>query len=81
MVVLRGAVWLVSIALILLTLLPLVRSPRWWIRVWDYPRLQLAIDLVLALVLQVTILPREGPAWSLTGATLVFLGWQLLRLA
>jgi endonuclease/exonuclease/phosphatase (EEP) superfamily protein YafD len=49
---LSAIVWILSLLLIALTLLPLVRSPRWWIRVWDYPRLQLAIGLAIMLAAQ-----------------------------
>ena len=29
--------------LVIVTALPLVRSPQWWIRMWDFPRLQLTV--------------------------------------
>ncbi|WP_235042424.1 endonuclease/exonuclease/phosphatase family protein [Vreelandella profundi] len=37
--------------LVVVSLLPLVPSGQWWIRVWDFPRLQLTVLLVLPLSL------------------------------
>jgi endonuclease/exonuclease/phosphatase (EEP) superfamily protein YafD len=34
---------------ILVTVLPLVRAKAWWIRIWDFPRFQLAISGTIAL--------------------------------
>jgi endonuclease/exonuclease/phosphatase (EEP) superfamily protein YafD len=50
--VLTLVICVLSLLLVGLTLLPLVRSARWWIRVWDYPRLQLAAALIALLVAQ-----------------------------
>jgi endonuclease/exonuclease/phosphatase (EEP) superfamily protein YafD len=34
-----------ALLLIAATLLPFWRSPRWWIRVWDFPRVQLSLAI------------------------------------
>lgn len=39
----------VAVALICVTLLPLHRGHQWWIRIWDYPRAQIAVAGVLTL--------------------------------
>jgi endonuclease/exonuclease/phosphatase (EEP) superfamily protein YafD len=31
------------------TALPLIKSDRWWIRIWDFPRLQICVLLVISL--------------------------------
>ncbi|WP_027135634.1 endonuclease/exonuclease/phosphatase family protein [Geminicoccus roseus] len=80
MIVLVVALWIVSLGLLLVTLLPLVRSPRWWVRVWDYPRLQVASALALALVGQLLLLGREGPEIALMLATAAGLAWQIWRI-
>lgn len=70
-----------SLLFIALTLLPLIRSPAWWIRVWDYPRLQLATALGVLLLAKVILLyvSPEGATLSavlLTIATALACGWQ-----
>jgi endonuclease/exonuclease/phosphatase (EEP) superfamily protein YafD len=60
-----------SVLLIALTLLPLIRSARWWIRVWDYPRLQLAIALLLLLAAQTGLALLDGDRTHTAG--IVFL--------
>jgi endonuclease/exonuclease/phosphatase (EEP) superfamily protein YafD len=49
-----------SAALVAATLLPLTRFQHWWIRVWDFPRLQLACGAV-ALTLASLVLSRTQP--------------------
>jgi endonuclease/exonuclease/phosphatase (EEP) superfamily protein YafD len=48
--------------LVLATVLPLLKSEKWWIRVFDYPRAQIASAIALVLVLHATIV---GPAGTL----------------
>src|SRR3546814_697633 len=43
---------------ILATLLPFIRSDRWWIRIFDYPRQQIAF--VIAATLVILILLGDG---------------------
>ncbi len=74
-------VWIVSLLTIGASLLPAVKSARWWVRVWDYPRPQLAIALGGLAVVQVLVLPRAGAALALTLATAAALAWQLFRIA
>lgn len=42
---------LIILAMVVVALLPLVPSGQWWVRVWDFPRLQLTGLLVLPLLL------------------------------
>jgi endonuclease/exonuclease/phosphatase (EEP) superfamily protein YafD len=82
---LEAAVWLASLPLLAATLLPFWRRPYWWVRIWDYPRLQLAAGLAAVGAAQAAALP-VGPAagggavaWPgtlLLAATLLCLGWQ-----
>ena len=39
----RAAIAILGGLLMLVTALPLVRSNEWWIRVWDFPRIQVAV--------------------------------------
>ena len=47
---LKAIVSTVGAMLILSTLAPVSGSQKWWIRVWDFPRLQIAAALALVLV-------------------------------
>ena len=44
------ATWIVGGVALVATLLPLLRHTAWWIRICDFPRLQIVLALVLALV-------------------------------
>jgi endonuclease/exonuclease/phosphatase (EEP) superfamily protein YafD len=44
------ALFILGVLLIAVTVLPVVRSEEWWIRVFDFPRLQIAILLAAVLV-------------------------------
>ncbi|MDX1419174.1 MAG: endonuclease/exonuclease/phosphatase family protein [Rubricoccaceae bacterium] len=37
--------------LVLITVLPLLRAPFWWIRIWDFPRAQIAVAMLGVLAL------------------------------
>lgn len=49
-----------SLLLIAVTLAPLVRTGAWYVRVWDFPRLQIAA--MLAIVVFVWVLWGAGGA-------------------
>ena len=40
-----------SSVFIVLTLLPLIRTGKWWIRIFDYPRVQIVFFLIISIVL------------------------------
>src|SRR5687768_4322443 len=42
------------------TAIPLVRADAWWIRIFDFPRLQITVLLIL--IFAVTLLLREDPS-------------------
>ena len=68
--------------LVLLTALPIIETDKWWVRLWDYPRLQIAALIVIGLVGLAVVGPRQGRAfWIATGAGLASLGWQLGQVA
>ncbi len=76
----EGILLLATGLFVLATLLPLWRHRAWWVRVWEFPRLQLGALLVALLVAQVMLLEYSQP-WhylisALTGACLVYqLAW------
>src|SRR5687768_7073450 len=70
------------------TALSLMRAKAWWIRVWDYPRLQLAVLGTAAFTAAWLVLPRTSWPSSLffvaLGLALVYqaaLVWRYTRLA
>jgi endonuclease/exonuclease/phosphatase (EEP) superfamily protein YafD len=63
--------------LILLSFLPAWQTDRWWVRQWDYPRLQVAALLLLALLALFWIrIDRSRGFWALIAGALAALAWQ-----
>lgn len=57
------------------TLLPLSTSRRWWVRIWDFPRLHLAG--ACALLLPLALLLERPLSWIVGAGALAGLAWQL----
>jgi endonuclease/exonuclease/phosphatase (EEP) superfamily protein YafD len=73
----RGLVAL-AILSVLLSFLPLWQTDRWWVRQWDYPRLQLAGVIVLLAALLLWVDLKRGRAfWALLAGLAIALGWQV----
>ncbi|MBA2761753.1 MAG: endonuclease/exonuclease/phosphatase family protein [Segetibacter sp.] len=47
----RYFTWIISIFSIIVTALPFIQSPVWWIRIFDFPRLQIAIVCLISIIL------------------------------
>ena len=78
--VLRVVVFALAGLSILVTLLPILHSNQWWVRVWDFPRLQIAS--LLALTLLVLPLMFERRSWVSTAAILATIAaftYQVVR--
>lgn len=74
---------LLSLALIYASAAPLLRSDAWWIRVFDFPRIQIAALIVLTLAGYVALgIWRHLQPWEYTLAALigVALIWQLISI-
>lgn len=74
---LSAIVFAFSSLLISATLVPLIPSGRWWVRIWDFPRLQLFFLLALALAAQLALKPEHPAALALAAVTGLCLLWQL----
>lgn len=62
---------------VFLTFLPLLPSNEWWIRIWDFPRLQVSAVLFAALLLSPLLLPfRRHRAKGFVTLLVLALGWQ-----
>jgi endonuclease/exonuclease/phosphatase (EEP) superfamily protein YafD len=72
--------WVVSLALIGVTLTPAVRSPKWYIRVWEFPRLQIALGLAGAIAAQIAFVPIGAAGGLLLAASLGCLALQAWRI-
>ena len=70
--------WLICAVLITVTILPFSHSHRWWVRIWDFPRVQTAICLGILIALFLVLpVPGRWLGLPLLGAAL---GWQLHRI-
>jgi len=66
--------------LVAVTALSAIRSARWWIRVWDYPRLHVAAGLLAACLALALAAPLDGAAALVLAAGSVAFAWQAWRI-
>ena len=59
---LRTASIVLGAFVIVATILPLLRSKAWWIRIWDFPRFQLAVAGAIALIVGVATIGADQSA-------------------
>ncbi|MET0961915.1 MAG: endonuclease/exonuclease/phosphatase family protein [Noviherbaspirillum sp.] len=73
---------ILTAVIVVMTLLPLSRSPRWWVRGMDFPRLQIALAGVLLFAfLWWALDPSEFPAQLLllaTAACVIYQAWWII---
>lgn len=77
----RLPVWIIGLALLTATLLPFIDTNEWWIRIFDFPRLQIA--LLLGGVTIVALLLLDRGKWGVRlflSALLLALGYQAYRI-
>lgn len=69
----------ITAVLFLLTFLPLIKSPKWFIRIWDYPRFQMFGLVLLAIVISFMLVDFRSFAnvicLVLLFISLIYLGW------
>jgi endonuclease/exonuclease/phosphatase (EEP) superfamily protein YafD len=66
--------------LVAATLLPMLRHQSWWIRVFDFPRMQIAAALLLALAAHLALVepsPAAGALRAAMAACLVVQAWRM----
>lgn len=74
----RRALVAFALALIVLTFLPLWHTDRWWVRQWDYPRIQIAA--LLAVVGAALVFVGDGRSrrfWARVAGVAAALAWQV----
>jgi endonuclease/exonuclease/phosphatase (EEP) superfamily protein YafD len=75
---------LLALVLICVTLLPLLRSDAWWIRILDFPRIQFAVLIVLTLMGYIALRSWQGLRpwqYALAAGAGIALLWQLTAIA
>ena len=72
----RAGLILLMLTLIILSFLPAWETDRWWVRQWDFPRLQIAGLLILASI-GLLFVQAGRWRWALLGAGGAALVWQL----
>jgi hypothetical protein len=72
----RGALVALALFLIVVSLLPLWWTDRWWVRLWDFPRLQVATLLLAVIIILFFVRPGRW-RWPLIVATAAALAWQV----
>ena len=74
----HGRIGLIGLAicLIIFSFLPLWWTDRWWVRMWDFPRLQVAGALVIIFV-GAWFVDLGRWRWPLMGGVTAALGWQV----
>lgn len=71
------ALLIATLCFVALTLLPLSRHEAWWVRGWDFPRLQLSALLALLLVAELLVLDlSQAASWGMVLASAACLGYQ-----
>ena len=68
---------LFALAVIVASLLPFLRTDTWWVRVLDFPRLQLLIAALAGIVLVLLMVRRKGSSAILVTSLAVVAAWDL----
>jgi endonuclease/exonuclease/phosphatase (EEP) superfamily protein YafD len=77
-VVVRAILALLSGAIVAVTLLPFSRSKAWWVRMWDFPRAQIAGLALLVLIAMAALSgPERWVALPLLVACLFYQAWRI----
>ena len=76
---LQLAAGVLALVLAAVTLLPLSGRKEWWIRMWDFPRAQIAAALPVAMALALTLpAPLRWGVLAVLGACLAYQCWRIL---
>ena len=73
--------WIVSSLAIVFTFAGYLRRDEWWIRIFDFPRTQIAFILLISIGAQLFLLTVwQASDWVLTGLLLFALGYQVYKI-
>ena len=73
-------IWVAGVLPIAVTVLPLWRTDARWVRVWDFPRLQIAVLLIVVFVAAAGFLESQPWNWTFMALMLASLLWQVSRI-
>jgi endonuclease/exonuclease/phosphatase (EEP) superfamily protein YafD len=68
---------ILSLLLLLPTVLPILSVDWWWVRIWDFPRLQMAVLYVIIMALILALVDHAWTRWSVAGVLAVCVVYQL----
>ncbi|AGO55837.1 endonuclease/exonuclease/phosphatase family protein [Serratia plymuthica] len=72
-----GITAILTLLLALVTIAPLSKHAAWWIRVWDFPRLQILALSLSVLLLNLLFLPLSSPlVWGMIAVNLACVAYQ-----
>lgn len=72
-------IWVFGLFLVVITVIPLADVNEWWIRIFDFPRIQIAVALAGVILVSLLILPKTGKYWFLLAFLTVCLIYHLYR--
>src|SRR5688572_10376806 len=62
---------------VLATVLPVWRTSHWWVRIWDFPRFQVAIVAMATILGTIVLRPPASPLdWLVLVAAVAVVVWQ-----
>lgn len=77
------ALAIATIVFAIFSLLPLTRIEGWWVRIFDFPRMQIATGIVVLIILQLSLLDiSRSFTWFLFAvalACLIYQSWWIVR--
>lgn len=74
----RWTLVVIAVLLVVLSFLPMWQTDRWWVRQWDYPRIQVAgLLLIVGAALFVVAPGRTRGFWVVIAGMVAALGWQV----
>lgn len=78
LIITRWALRIIAAALLAVSLLSVIEANEWWIRIWDFPRLQILVAILLVMI-ALAFLERRARIWLLVPLAIAA-AWQLYRI-
>jgi endonuclease/exonuclease/phosphatase (EEP) superfamily protein YafD len=73
----RAGIFGIAAMTVVASIVPIWRTTRWWVRIWDFPRFQIALVALILLVTTPLVHTPEGLLdWMLLGSLVGVVLWQ-----